>query len=253
MDAGKLLGALMQGGLNNAGGRRLENAFGGGGMGQMGGMLGGLLDGSAGGSGGGGGLGDILGGLMGGGQRQGGGGLGDLLGGLMGGGDNRGGGGAISVLGMLAMKVLANRGGQANQLSSSMQLTAGLRAPETAEEEQTVQDVALLTLKAMINAAKADGRIDEGELDRIVGKLQEDGVDAEEQAFIRAELSAPMDTDGLVAAVPNVQVGLQIYTASLLAIQVDTAAEQAYLRELADKLGLEDETVRQVHTMLGVG
>jgi len=36
-------------------------------------------------------------------------------------------------------------------------------------------------LKAMINAAKADGQIDQGEMQRIVGKLQESGMKKEAQ------------------------------------------------------------------------
>lgn len=260
IDTGKLLGALMQGGLNQVGGRRLEHALGGGGLEQMTGMLGGLLGGGQGGGGlggllggGQGGLGGLLGAATGGSSSTGGqdGGLGGLLGGLVSGGQSSSGGGAMAVLGMLAMNVLNNRG-QHPAPSSSNPLLAGLRPPESQEEERQVQDIALLTLKAMVNAAKADGRIDAQELERIVGKLQEDGVEPEEQAFIRSELAAPMDTDGLAAAAHDPQVALQLYTASLLAIEVDSDAERRYLADLAAKLRLDPSLTQQVHTLLGV-
>jgi uncharacterized membrane protein YebE (DUF533 family) len=61
-------------------------------------------------------------------------------------------------------------------------------------------------VKAMVNAAKVDGRIDEGEMKRITGNLEKDGISAQEQELLAAELREPMDTDGLVRAVPNSQV-----------------------------------------------
>ena len=96
---GSLLGGLMGGGAESAGGGDL-----------LGSLLGGLMGGGAAGSGqsstaGSGDMGDLLGGLMGGGAAgsgqsaaQGEGGLGDLLGGLMGGGSSGGLGGLLGGL-----------------------------------------------------------------------------------------------------------------------------------------------------------
>jgi uncharacterized membrane protein YebE (DUF533 family) len=131
-------------------------------------------------------------------------------------------------------------------------LTAGLREPENKDEEKAVQSIAELTLKAMINAAKADGQIDEGELQRIVGKVKEDGVSAQEHEFLLKELRKPIDTESIVRRVSNQQVGAQIYAASLLAIELDTPAERQYMQELSRKLKLNDNVVRQLHGALGV-
>lgn len=115
-----------------------------------------------------------------------------------------------------------------------------------------MQDIATLTLKAMINAAKADGRIDAEESRRIVGKLKEDGITDEEERFIVSEMQKPLDTDGIVRAVPNQQVGAQIYAASLLAIEVDTDAERRYMQDLASKLDLNSNVVRYIQTSVGM-
>ena len=129
---------------------------------------------------------------------------------------------------------------------------AGMRKPANAEEERQLHDVATLTVRAMINAAKADGRIDEKESERLVGKLREDGVTDEEQRFVMEEIRKPMDTEGLVRAVPNQQVAAQIYIASLMAIEVDTDAERRYMQELADKLGLNRQVTAYLHQTVGL-
>lgn len=171
--------------------------------------------------------------------------------------------GANTVLGAIAAKALEmaksamggdQGGGQppAFALDDATAVIAGLRKPANAHEEQQVQDVATLTVRAMINAAKADGRIDEKESERLVGKLREDGVTEEEQRFVMEEMRKPMDTEGLVRAVPNQQVAAQIYIASLMAIEVDTDAEKRYMQELASKLGLNQQVVAYLHQAVGL-
>jgi len=187
--------------------------------------------------------------------------LGSLAGALFGGGagstGSTAGAGGMAVLGGLALEALRRMGGaggaaQSAEVDDTTRLVAGLRQPANAEEAQQVMDVASLTVKAMINAAKADGHIDEAETERIVGKLKEGGIDDEERLFVAAEMRKPMDIDSIVRAVPNQQVATQIYAASLLAIEVDTDKERRYLQELAAALRLDDSAVGYLHSALGV-
>ena len=110
------------------------------------------------------------------------------------------------------------------------------------------QRLARVTLKAMINAAKADGRIDSDERARLFDRLGAVSLSDEEQTFLFAELARPIDTDGLIAAVAGQPaVAAQVYAASLLAITADQPAEQAYLAELARRLNLPPELVQELH------
>jgi uncharacterized membrane protein YebE (DUF533 family) len=109
----------------------------------------------------------------------------------------------------------------------------------------------VIILKAMINAAKADGRIDDAEMQRILGKLEEAGADTEAREFVQAEMRRPFDGQGL-PEVANAQTAVEVYAASVLAIAVDTPAEREYLRRLAQGLGLEEGTVQRLHATLGV-
>lgn len=185
---------------------------------------------------------------------------------VLGGSNNTGmgsaGAGANSVFGALAAQALVLAkgmmtgtqsvgGSQSIDIDDATAVIAGLRKPVNAREEQQVRDVATLTVRAMINAAKADGRIDKQETERLVGKLQEDGISDEEQRFVMEEMSKPMDTDAIVQAVPNEQVAAQIYTASLMAINVDTDAEKRYMQELASKLGLSRQVMAYLHQAVG--
>jgi uncharacterized membrane protein YebE (DUF533 family) len=266
----ELIGTLMQGGMTRSGGNRIEHALGQGGLGQRGGMLEQLLGGAGGSSGGGmlGGIADMAKSMLGdtsrsvkSGNPAAIGGLGALAGALLGGGGGsiKGalGGGAMALLGSLALDAL--RGSKQQSVADSVpsyrqpeSLPVELRAPTNETEARELEEIGLLVLKAMINAAKADGRIDDEEIRRILGKLEQAGADAEAQEFVRAEMGRPQDLEELVRAVPNQKVAVEIYAASLLAIEVDTPAERDYLETLARKLGLEREVTQRLHAALGV-
>jgi uncharacterized membrane protein YebE (DUF533 family) len=187
------------------------------------------------------------------------GGLGALIGSILGGGGKSAkgaiGGGALALLGSIALQALRGASAEKSapqEIDSAGKLAAGLRAPESPKEEQEVQSILDLTVKAMINAAKSDGRIDEDEMQKFVGEMQEDGISQEEREYLLTEVRKPMCTEEIVRAVPNRQVAAQVYAASLLAIEVDTPAEKAYMQKLARDLKLDAPIVSQIHTTLGL-
>lgn len=270
-DAKQLIGTLMQGGLSGSSTNRVQHALSDRGIGQSGGILSQMLGSAQGraGTGGGsplGGLADMAKGLLGGAGRslQGGnplavGGLAALAGSFLGGG--RGamggalGGGAMALLGSLAMNALKGRnspaGGGAPETAPS-DLPLGVRDPANEDEESELETAAALILKAMINAAKADGQIDNAEMERILGKLDEAGADSEAREFVLNEMRRPLDLDGLIRDVSSPQLAAEVYAASLLAIEVDTPAERDYLHQLSQGLGLGEDVVQSLHATLGV-
>lgn len=110
------------------------------------------------------------------------------------------------------------------------------------------EENAKLMIRAMIQAAKADGEIDAEERAAILSHLG-DASDAE-LAFVKAALDEPADVMALAAEVGE-QARSQVYSAALMAIQVDTDAEKAYLRGLATALGLDAATVSAIHAGAG--
>lgn len=209
-------------------------------MGSMGGA-GGAAGGAGGAAGGAGGmdLQGMLGGLMGGGGQT---DSGQTDSGEAGGGLLSGAGGA-GLAGLLAMA-----GGAA---AASGQGVGGLLDQfKTAETAPEAEEAAGLMLRAMIQAAKADGDIDAAEKSKILETIGDD-ADAADIAFVQEQLSAPVDIDGLAAATPDAQK-MQVYSMSLMSIRVDSQAEAAYLDTLAGALGLDQQTVNMLHMQMGV-
>lgn len=257
MDAKAILDMLMQSGMGRSQ-QRLERTAGGGNplLEAAVSMLGG------GGSGGGGGAGGVLGGLLsnalGGGASSGGSGgaIGNVLGSLLGGGASGGSGGGIGggLIGSLAKAAMsqmaggASTGGQAAAPGFDLsQFSAG-----QVESKRDENDRALVMIRAMLTAAKADGQVDAGEQQRILGKLNEAGASQEMNEFIQNELRQPVDVESLAAEVDSPHMATEVYTASLFAIDIDTPGEQAYMSKLASRLNLPSTLVQQLHESLEV-
>jgi len=155
--------------------------------------------------------------------------VGSLLGSMVGGRGGRGGGGGLGSLGGL-------RGG----------LGGG------GDDDKPVEipdDDAVVLIRAMTNAAKADGEVDQDEIDAIISRAGD--LDGDDEAFLRAEFAAPLDLDAFLESVPE-GMEAEVYTASLLPIDIDTVAETTYLQNLADGLGLRSEQVAEIHTALEI-
>jgi uncharacterized membrane protein YebE (DUF533 family) len=230
MDAMKLLGSL------------LKNQSLSSGLGQQ--LLGGLLGGgqsqqrSSGG-----GLGGILGSVLGGGgaQQSSGGGAADLLGSILGGGGRRQAAQAPAggnLIGSILGSVLGGGGGQ-------QQATP----PIPQEHHAAANDQAVLMIRAMVNAAKADGRVDNTEQEKIIGKLGAE-VSQDEINFLKSEFAAPLDVKQFADSVPN---GLepQVYALSLTSIELDTQSEAQYLGQLAQHMELDPQICNQIHDQVG--
>jgi len=102
-------------------------------------------------------------------------------------------------------------------------------------------------VRAMIAAAKADGRIDAEEKQRIFARLEAMDLDPQSKAFVFDELSKPLNLDAVVAGADTPEHAAEIYAASLVAMEADTPAEKAYLQMLAARLGLEPALVEEMH------
>jgi uncharacterized membrane protein YebE (DUF533 family) len=109
----------------------------------------------------------------------------------------------------------------------------------------------------MVAAANADGVIDETERGRIMAKLEAARLSSDERRFMIAELDHPRTAEAVAAGVAaasqadvnvtGAELASQVYLASLLAVEVDTPQERAYLEHLAGLLGLDAATVTELH------
>lgn len=156
--------------------------------------------------------------------------------GKLGGGVGGGLGGLLGTLGGMGAAATTGVTGTLDQL------TGTTTATDMAEAN------ARLMIRAMIQAARADGTVDAAERAAIMQHLADST--AEERAFVEAELLAPVDPMALARDTAEAARG-QVYSAALMTIKADTAPEQQFLATLARGLGLDSATVTGIHATMG--
>ena len=178
--------------------------------------------------------------------------MGDLLGNLLGGGqqsNNQQGGGMGGAGGLGGLL-----GGALTKYAQAQNADAPALGHENCDHlpigvnSAQATDQATLIIRAMINAAKSDGSIDEAEQEKVIEKLGE--VSQAEANFVRAEFRAPLDVNAFVRSIPR-GMEQQIYAVSLMAIDLDTNKEAHYLDALAKGLGINHSIANQIHEQLG--
>ena len=233
------LGELMGGLTGGAGGADGANTAGMGGLSDIMGKLGG----DSGAAAGGGGLGGMLSQVTGGAGGGAGGGLGGLLGQLTGGA----GGGAAAAGGLGGLGALMGALGGARGGESGAGLEALVNQGNPAQEPDE-SEVATLMMRAMIQAAQADGEIDAGEKENLMTLLKSGDPDAVET--VQGLLSQPVDAAALAADTPQ-GLETQVYAMSVNAITPDNQAEGQYLHSLGSALGITPDVANQIHDSMG--
>ncbi|MFO8142753.1 MAG: tellurite resistance TerB family protein [Marinobacter sp.] len=114
------------------------------------------------------------------------------------------------------------------------------------------EELGLILVRAMIAVARADGRLDAQESQTIFQKIQSLGLDPENQNLLVKEMGHPVDMDAIVNNATTPEIAAEIYAASLLAVEVDSAAEKAYLAMLAARLGLPAQLVVELERQVEV-
>lgn len=209
-----------------------------------------LLRAGQGGSTSSGGLGGLLGGLLKGtstGNASAGGGLGGLLGGLGGmlGGasatrptQGRSGGmnyAALASLGMAAFQ--AYQSWQRQQASAPQQAIQTVDQLEGAQAEAHSHGV----LRALIAAAKADGKIDEQEQQMISAEIGRHTDDTQLQQWLDAEVAKPLDAADFAEYAHDPALASEIYLASVMLVDDQQDAERNYLDDLAGQLQIDPQ------------
>lgn len=105
----------------------------------------------------------------------------------------------------------------------------------------------LTLVRAMMAAARADGRLDAKESQAIFQRIESLDLAPDVKAMLVEEMGRPVDIDAIVQSATSPEMASEIYIASLLAIDVDTVEEQSYLGMLAARMRLPQELVMELH------
>ncbi|MEZ5937737.1 MAG: DUF533 domain-containing protein [Hyphomonadaceae bacterium] len=113
---------------------------------------------------------------------------------------------------------------------------------ETGDADQD-QVASILILRAMIAAAASDGAVTNEERSRIVGGLQDAGLDVHAAKFLDEEFASPASSVDIAALAVTDELKTQTYTAARIIIDDANPAETAFLADLANQLGLSADQV----------
>lgn len=115
----------------------------------------------------------------------------------------------------------------------------------TQSNEQEALSQSLIA--AMIGAAKADGHVSDDERQRISAALEKLDIAGDQRSFIAQELAKPLDVGAIADTATCEEHKVEIYAASLIAVDPEGPAEKGYLAMLAARLGLDPQLVAHLH------
>jgi uncharacterized membrane protein YebE (DUF533 family) len=191
------------------------------------------------------------GGIFGGDQQRGGGGVfggGDNSdrntgGGIFGGSDSGAGSGGLGDLLGKALRELGNKQGRGGAApgDSNNPFDSPTQLPDNASQSEVY-------LRAMIQAAMADGGLDEQEQQAILKRAG--NVGRAEADFIRAEMARGTNVQSFIQTVPR-GIEEKVYAMSLMAIQLDNQTEAQFLHALAQGLRITEQQSNAIHDQMG--
>ncbi|MBV6658848.1 MAG: tellurite resistance TerB family protein [Devosiaceae bacterium] len=116
--------------------------------------------------------------------------------------------------------------------------------PEAPDEQEALSQA---LIAAMIGAAKADGHVTDEERQRIATALERLEIAGDQRAFIAEELAKPLDVGAIAASAKTEEQRIEVYAASLIAVDPEGPAEKGYLAMLAARLELDPALVDHLH------
>jgi tellurite resistance protein len=121
--------------------------------------------------------------------------------------------------------------------------------PAPPPEAETAE--ALLMIRAMIAAARGDGRIDAEERQVIAGQLDGAGLGAAERDFVLADFDNPLTPEALAKEARDPMQAAQLYAAAFAAAGEVSAEERAWLDRLGRALRLDRVALAAIEQRLG--
>ena len=123
-------------------------------------------------------------------------------------------------------------------------------AAEPEEEPSAETAEALLMLRAMIAAAKADGAIDAEERSRIAAQLNDAGLSPAARDMVLADFDKPLTPAALAKLASDPMLAAQLYAAAVVGAGDIAATERDWLDEFAKALKLDHAAAAAIEARL---
>ncbi|MDX2112997.1 MAG: DUF533 domain-containing protein [Alphaproteobacteria bacterium] len=127
-------------------------------------------------------------------------------------------------------------------IAQAKQLAGGIAAPAASAQlaaSQHSPELTLAIMRAMIAAAKADGKMDDAEMQKILSHTEQGGLSQDEKMLLMREMASTADTATIASGAKTPEEAAEVYLAALLVCDSQCAAEQQFLSALAGALKLD--------------
>lgn len=105
-----------------------------------------------------------------------------------------------------------------------------------------------ILIKAMLAAAKADGKIDENEKNAINEQIARLGLDSSIEELMRSGMVTPLSAKAVARLAENMTIATEIYLVSVLVTTEQNTQEKRYMENLAAALELPKDVVAELES-----
>ena len=159
--------------------------------------------------------------------------------------------GSLAAVGGIAWKAWENWQQQQNR-STEAKAPAALEAPPSLSIDKLTGKEAearsQTLVKAMIAAAKCDGKLDDSETATINQQIQKLGLGAEIEDVLTAGVVTPLSAKSVAKMADDKETAAEIYLVSMLVTDPENDKEKQYMDALANALELPGEMIRELES-----
>ena len=105
-------------------------------------------------------------------------------------------------------------------------------------------------MQAMISAARADGHVDDEEMNLITQQIKNLGLEQDVTRFLLSEMSKPVTVERIAALADTRETAAELYIASAMVVDMDSVDERTYLDRLASAMQLDTTLVQRLEAPL---
>ncbi|MEE9351292.1 MAG: tellurite resistance TerB family protein [Thiotrichaceae bacterium] len=113
-------------------------------------------------------------------------------------------------------------------------------------EGDEAEERSQILIKAMMAAAKSDGKIDDAETEALNKQIKKLGLGSSIEDVFKAGMVTPLSAKSVAKMADNKEIAAEIYIVSMMVTDNDNNQERSYMSSLADALELPIDVVHEL-------
>ncbi len=168
--------------------------------------------------------------------------------------------GSLAAVGGIAYKTWQNWQEEQRQKANDASETKEDRAKDLHQEFQQepkalpvdkldgkeAEERSQILVKAMIAAAKSDGKMNKDETENINTQIKKLGLGTDIEDVLKAGMVTPLSAKSVAKMADDKEIAAEIYIVSMLVTNIENNQEKSYMGALAKALALPDDVVQKL-------